>query len=66
MCAVPSCSSACGATPPRLVVVVRGDASGLEPDDSATELRHFPELEKLLETEYHPHCATKNYTLLVR
>jgi hypothetical protein len=52
--------------PPHFVVVVRGDASGLEPTDSQTELHQFPELEKLLEMEYHQLCATKSYTLLVR
>jgi len=53
-------------SPPRGVVIVRGDASGLEPTDSATELQQFPELARLLETEYRQQASTRSYTLLVR
>ena len=52
--------------PPRWVVIVRGDASRLEPTDSETELQAFPELAHLLATQYETQAATRCYTLLVR
>ena len=52
--------------PPRFVVVVRGDRSGLEPTDSARELQDFEMLEHLLALEYRPDAATRSYTLWVR
>ena len=52
--------------PPRFVVVVRGDRSGLEPSDSARELQDFELLNRLLAHEYRPDAATRSYTLWVR
>jgi hypothetical protein len=52
--------------PPRFVVVVSGDRSGLEPVDSRTELRAFPEFEQTLATDYRSRGATRSYELLER
>jgi hypothetical protein len=50
--------------PPRWVVVVSGDRSGLEPQDSRTELEAFPELAGWLATQYRLRASTHSYRLL--
>jgi hypothetical protein len=50
--------------PPRFVVIVSGDRSGLEPEDSRAELHRFPELETILATRYRPLGASSRYQLL--
>ena len=52
--------------PPRFVVIVRGDRSGLEPQESQAELLGFESLARLLAADYTPFNATKSYTLLER
>jgi hypothetical protein len=52
--------------PPDWVVVVHGDASGLEPSDSAAELRAFPELAACLETRYWAQTRTASFALFRR
>jgi hypothetical protein len=52
--------------PPRWIVVVRGDRSGLETQDSAQELRTFPALAQQCDRDYEPRAVTPSYTLLRR
>jgi hypothetical protein len=54
------------ATPPRFAVIVRGDRSGLEPQQSQDELAGFEELARRLTGDYAPLHETKSYTLLER
>ena len=54
------------AAPPRFTVIVRGDRSGVEPQDSAEELLGFEPLARILATDYAPLHETKSYTLLER
>lgn len=52
--------------PPRFVVVVSGDRSGLEPRDSRAELADFPELAAWLTTHCTPIGSTRSYEVLRR
>jgi hypothetical protein len=52
--------------PPTWVVIVHGDRSGLEPLDSAAELRAFPALATRLERGYRPVGRTQSFELLQR
>ena len=52
--------------PPRFIVVVHGDRSGLEPRDSAAELEDFAELDQILEQQYQRRSATRSYELFER
>lgn len=53
-------------SPPRFVVVVRGDRSGLEPKDSETELKDFPEFEAWLGQRYEVLRASGGGTAWIR
>jgi len=52
--------------PPRWVVIVHGDRSGLEPQDSAAELIAFPALATRLDAHYRPITRTPSFALLRR
>ncbi len=52
--------------PPRWIVVVRGDRSGLEAQDSAHELQLFPALAQHIDRDYEPRVTTASYTLLLQ
>jgi hypothetical protein len=52
--------------PPRWVVIVHGDRSGLEPEDSAAELQRFPALAARLERGYRSRLRTPSYELRER
>jgi hypothetical protein len=52
--------------PPRWVVIVHGDRSGLEPQDSAAELIAFPALATRLDAHYRSITRTPSFALLRR
>ena len=52
--------------PPDWIVIVHTDRSGLEPQDSATELLNFPPLALFFDDRYTPRARTHAYELLMR